>query len=167
MVWIVFVRFRKYYNLWAYDKGTICDKFVNRKVPLMQIDEKFTFYANIIEELQHTPNFLDVECMRINLRPLVDTICHHAQEWITTLGEKLAISTAAAIDVIRNDINVSCYFNIRHIPIILQMQSRHIIYIQETHKLILKTRVQENVLTQISNILFTYQINLLRIVSHY
>lgn len=103
----------------------------------MQIDEKFTFYANIIEELQHTPNFLDVECMRINLRPLVDTICHHAQEWITTLGEKLAISTAAAIDVIRNDINVSCYFNIQHIPIILQMQSRHIIYIQETHKLIL------------------------------
>lgn len=80
---------------------------MDRKVPLMQLDEKFTFYANIIEDLQRIPNFLDVNCIRINLRPLVDTICLHAQEWITTLGEKLAISTAAKIDAVRNDINVS------------------------------------------------------------
>lgn len=103
----LFHRFRKYYNLWAYDKSTICEKFVTKKVPLMELDEKFTFYTNVIEELQHTPHYLDVGCIRINLRPLVDTIILHTQEWITTLGEKLAISTAAAVNDIRNDINAS------------------------------------------------------------
>lgn len=102
-------RFRKYYNLWAFDKETICEKYVNRGVPLVQLDEKFTFYANIMDELQQLPTFYDVQCIRINLKPLLDTICQHAQQWCTKLGEKLAERTIANMDQMRFKIKVSKY----------------------------------------------------------
>uniref|UniRef100_A0A1I8PAD1 Dynein-1, subspecies f n=1 Tax=Stomoxys calcitrans TaxID=35570 RepID=A0A1I8PAD1_STOCA len=97
-------KFRKYYNLWAFDKETICEKYVDRGVPLVQLDEKFTFYANIMNELQQLPTYYDVQCIRINLRPLLDTICHHAQQWCTKLGEKLAQRTVANMDKMRLEI---------------------------------------------------------------
>ncbi|KAI8122976.1 axonemal, Dynein heavy chain 10 [Lucilia cuprina] len=99
-------KFRKYYNLWAFDKETICEKYVNRGVPLVQLDEKFTFYANIMDELQHLPKHYDVQCIRINLKPLLDTICQHAQQWRTKLGEKLAERTIANMDKMRFEIKV-------------------------------------------------------------
>ncbi|XP_037827971.1 dynein heavy chain 10, axonemal-like, partial [Lucilia sericata] len=99
-------KFRKYYNLWAFDKETICEKYVNRGVPLVQLDEKFTFYANIMDELQHLPTHYDVQCIRINLKPLLDTICQHAQQWRTKLGEKLAERTIANMDKMRFEIKV-------------------------------------------------------------
>uniref|UniRef100_A0A1A9X2M2 Uncharacterized protein n=1 Tax=Glossina brevipalpis TaxID=37001 RepID=A0A1A9X2M2_9MUSC len=96
--------FRKYYNLWAFDKETICDKFVDRGVPLVQLDEKFAFYANIIEELQQLPTTFNIQCIRLNLKPLLDSICQHAQEWCTTLGEKLAAKNVKNIDKMRLEI---------------------------------------------------------------
>ncbi|XP_058981464.1 dynein axonemal heavy chain 10-like [Musca domestica] len=97
-------KFRKYYNLWAFDKETICEKYVDRGVPLVQLDEKFTFYANIMNELQQLPTYYDVQCIRINLKPLLDSICHHAQQWCTKLGEKLAQRTVANMDRMRLEI---------------------------------------------------------------
>lgn len=102
-----YCRFRKYYNLWAFDKETICDKFVDRGVPLVQLDEKFAFYANIIEELQQLPTAFNIQCIRLNLKPLLDSICQHAQEWCTTLGEKLAAKNVKNIDKMRLEIKVS------------------------------------------------------------
>uniref|UniRef100_A0A1A9ZFQ5 Dynein heavy chain tail domain-containing protein n=1 Tax=Glossina pallidipes TaxID=7398 RepID=A0A1A9ZFQ5_GLOPL len=98
------MKFRKYYNLWAFDKETICDKFVDRGVPLVQLDEKFAFYANIIEELQQLPTAFNIQCIRLNLKPLLDSICQHAQEWCTTLGEKLAAKNVKNIDKMRLEI---------------------------------------------------------------
>uniref|UniRef100_A0A1B0C4S3 Uncharacterized protein n=1 Tax=Glossina palpalis gambiensis TaxID=67801 RepID=A0A1B0C4S3_9MUSC len=105
-----FCRFRKYYNLWAFDKETICDKFVDRGVPLVQLDEKFAFYANIIEELQQLPTAFNIQCIRLNLKPLLDSICQHAQEWCTTLGEKLAAKNVKNIDKMRLEIKLEEFF---------------------------------------------------------
>lgn len=80
---------------------------MNRGVPLVQLDEKFTFYANIMNELQQLPTYYDVQCIRINLKPLLDTICQHAQQWRTKLGEKLAERTIVNMDKMRFEIKVS------------------------------------------------------------
>ncbi|KAM7359342.1 dynein heavy chain at 89D isoform 2-T2 [Cochliomyia hominivorax] len=97
-------KFRKYYNLWAFDKEAICEKYVNSGVPLVQLDEKFTFYANIMDELHQLPTYYDVQCIRINLKPLLEAICQHAQQWCTILGEKLAQRTIANMDKMRFEI---------------------------------------------------------------
>lgn len=103
---LITYRFKKYYNLWAFDKEAICEKYVSRGVTLVQLDEKFTFYANIMDELQQLPTYYDIQCIRINLKPLMDTICQHAQQWRTLLGEKLAERTTANTDIMRLEIKV-------------------------------------------------------------
>ncbi|EDV92648.1 GH18884 [Drosophila grimshawi] len=82
-------QFRKYFNLWAFEKDLICQKFVERQVTLVEIDEKFTFYSTIVNNLQQMRKFHNVGCIRINLSPLLESISHHAKEWCTILGEEL------------------------------------------------------------------------------
>jgi len=83
------IRFRKYFNLWAYEKDVICQKFVERQVTLVEIDEKFTFYSTIVTTLQQMRKFHTVRCVRINLSPLLESIIQHAKEWCKILGEEL------------------------------------------------------------------------------
>ena len=94
---------------------------MNRGVPLVQLDEKFTFYANIVDELQQLPTYYDVQCIRINLKPLLDTICQHALQWRTKLGEKLAERTVINMDKMRLEIKVSMNNNVhdRHTAVAL------------------------------------------------
>ncbi|XP_064550918.1 dynein axonemal heavy chain 10 [Drosophila montana] len=82
-------QFRKYFNLWAFEKDMICQKFVERQVTLVEIDEKFTFYSTIVETLQQMRQHHDVRCVRINLSPLLESIVQHAKDWCSTLGEVL------------------------------------------------------------------------------
>lgn len=104
---LLIFRYRKYYNLWAYDKVAVCDKFVNRGVPLVKLDEKFTFYANVIEELHQSPTYKDVQCIRINLKPLLNIISEHAAQWRNTLGDLLASKTRSNMTLMRQEIAVS------------------------------------------------------------
>lgn len=83
-------RWRKYQNLWQFDKTLICEKFVNRDLPLVRLDEKFLFYSQLIEDLRHSKSHQNVKGIHINLNPLIDSICDHAVEWIHTLGRILA-----------------------------------------------------------------------------
>ncbi|KAH8257767.1 hypothetical protein KR038_000855 [Drosophila bunnanda] len=97
-------QFRKYFNLWAYEKGYICQKFVEKQVTLVEIDEKFTFYSSIVETLATLPKYQDVKCVRINLQPLLDSITLHAKEWCTTLGEELLHHVNDNMKAMRNEI---------------------------------------------------------------
>lgn len=84
---------KKYQSLWLYDKVLICEKFVNRNLPLVRLDEKFLFYTQTVADLRKAKTFYDVKGIRINLQPLIDSICDHATEWRNTLGRILAERT--------------------------------------------------------------------------
>lgn len=86
-------RWRKYQALWKYDKVLICEKFVNLNLPLVRLDEKFLFYTQTVEDLRKAKTYYDVKGIRINLQPLIDSICEHATDWRNTLGRILAERT--------------------------------------------------------------------------
>lgn len=89
----------------------ICSRYIERNTPLHQLDEKFTFYAGIVAELQEMPLYINAECIRINIKPLVNAIIEHTREWHTTLGEKFALKTVQQVDSLRLNINVSICLN--------------------------------------------------------
>ncbi|XP_011184312.3 dynein axonemal heavy chain 10 [Zeugodacus cucurbitae] len=100
----IIAKFKQYFYLWAFDKHAIAEKFINRGMPLVILDEKFTFFANIIEEIQLMPPYWNTKSIRINLKKLMDSISQHAQQWRTILGELLAKRTAQNILKLRNEI---------------------------------------------------------------
>lgn len=76
-----------------YDKTIICEKFINKNHPLYKIDEKLLFYSEIVLDLKNRRQYYDIKSIRINLQPLVDAICEHADDWRITLGSILAEKT--------------------------------------------------------------------------
>ncbi|KAH8417458.1 hypothetical protein KR222_000260 [Zaprionus bogoriensis] len=98
------VQFRKYFNLWAFEKDTICQKFVESQVTLVEIDEKFTFYSTIVTNLEQMRKHHTVRCVRINLGPLLESIKQHAKEWCTALGEELLRHVNENMRIMRNEI---------------------------------------------------------------
>ncbi|XP_055846772.1 dynein axonemal heavy chain 10 isoform X2 [Episyrphus balteatus] len=97
-------RFKKFYGLWSYDKVAICEKFVNSGAPLVQFDEKFTFFAKVIHELRQSPTYCDVRCIRIDVKPIIECLCEHALEWKNTLGEILANKTRRKMTILKDEI---------------------------------------------------------------
>lgn len=94
----IYRSWKKYRNLWMYDKVSICEKFLNRGIPsLVRIDEKFLFYSEIIGRLRKHDTYHTIMSVRINLKPLIDGICEHAIEWQTVLGEILSERTNQSI----------------------------------------------------------------------
>lgn len=83
------LRWRKYQNLWVYDKVKICDRFVGHNASLARLDEKFLFYSQLVDELRLARPHQDLRGVRINLQPLIDAICEHARDWSATLGRIL------------------------------------------------------------------------------
>lgn len=47
-----------------YDKNAICEKFVNRGLPLVKLDEKFLFYTQIVEDLENHKPYFDIKSVR-------------------------------------------------------------------------------------------------------
>lgn len=62
--WRYLYRWKKYNNLWAFDKNLICEKFAATKPTLLQYDEKFTFYGGILEELEDMAPYFDINSVR-------------------------------------------------------------------------------------------------------
>jgi hypothetical protein len=85
-----------------YDKKVICDKYLNRGVPLVRLDEKFIFFTQIINDLENVKPHHDIKAIRINLRPLIQSIIEHAVEWRNTLGNM--VSDRTNIEMIRMNV---------------------------------------------------------------
>lgn len=98
------LRWRKYKSLWIFDKAAICEKFVSKNLPLVKLDEKFLYYTQIYEDLKKHKPYFDVRGIRINLRPLIDSINEHAIEWRNTLGNILAERTRQNMLDLKNHI---------------------------------------------------------------
>ncbi|KAL7022048.1 hypothetical protein ACKWTF_012111 [Chironomus riparius] len=87
-------RWHKYKSLWMYDKNVVCDKYLNRRIPLVRLDEKFIFFTQIINDLESVKPYYDIKSIRINLQPLIHAIIEHAVEWRNTLGNMLSDRTS-------------------------------------------------------------------------
>lgn len=87
----------------------ICEKFINRGLPLIKIDEKFLFYTEIIDSMEKIVPYHDIGPIRINLNLLINSICEHATEWKNTLGGILAEKVLQNIKGLRNHIKASAF----------------------------------------------------------
>lgn len=92
------VRWRKYRNLWVYDKNSTCDKFSSKNPILSDYDEKFSFYAQVSSELAELVPYEDVCCVRLNLQPIIESVQNHCEGWKEALGNRLAENTRQAMD---------------------------------------------------------------------
>nr|KAF7430111.1 hypothetical protein H0235_006509 [Vespula pensylvanica] len=91
--WGYLQKWKKYSNLWTFDKIIAGEKFASTKPTLRQYDEKFTFYGGILEELDDMAHNIDISSIRINLKPLMRGIEQHAMEWKQVLGNFLLVDT--------------------------------------------------------------------------
>uniref|UniRef100_A0A182IR22 AAA+ ATPase domain-containing protein n=1 Tax=Anopheles atroparvus TaxID=41427 RepID=A0A182IR22_ANOAO len=94
---------QKYRNLWMYEKMSVCEKFLNQNVSLAQLDEKFIYYTQIVNELERHKPFHDIKSIRVNLKPLIKGIVDHAVEWRNTLGNILAERTRQQMVVLHEE----------------------------------------------------------------
>nr|XP_046467282.1 dynein axonemal heavy chain 10 [Neodiprion pinetum] len=88
-------KWRKYGNLWRYDKSQTCEKFAAKNPTLLQYDEKFTFYGAIVDEVDVMTPYYDINSIRVNIKPLCEGIREHGKEWKQILGNHLIAETQA------------------------------------------------------------------------
>lgn len=91
-------RWKKYRNLWSFDKAVTCEKFLEKYSSLSLWDDKFMFYNQIIESLESISSVRDIGCIQLNLKPLLNTIVSHCMEWKTTLGSLIDSITKEKMD---------------------------------------------------------------------
>lgn len=82
-------KWKRYRNLWSFDKNLVCERFLAKYSQLDKFDDKFTFYDNIIQEMAENRDYVNVGSIRLNLRPLFDIITVHAIEWKNILGDQI------------------------------------------------------------------------------
>lgn len=94
-----------------YDKNVVCDKYLNRGIPLVRLDEKFIFFTQIINDLENVKPYYDIKSIRINLRPLIHAIIEHAVDWRNTLGNMLSDRTSVEMVTMNGEFKVSDVFS--------------------------------------------------------
>lgn len=62
--WHYLHRWKKYSNLWSFDKNLAAEKYAATDPTLLQYDEKFTFYDNIIEEIKEMDVYQNLHSVR-------------------------------------------------------------------------------------------------------
>ncbi|XP_011874224.1 PREDICTED: dynein heavy chain 10, axonemal [Vollenhovia emeryi] len=97
-------RWKKYSNMWSFDKNLASEKFAAMKPTLLQYDEKFTFYEGILEELEDMSFYFDINSVRLNLKPLLSGIERQAKEWKQALGNYLLSDTVLAMSQLKAQI---------------------------------------------------------------
>lgn len=92
-----------------YDKNVVCDKYLNRGIPLAKLDEKFIFFTQIINDLENVKPYYDIKSIRINLQPLLHAIIEHAVEWRNTLGNMLSDRTSTEMVALNTEFKVNIF----------------------------------------------------------
>lgn len=98
-------KWKKYRNLWTFEKTSTCEKFLSRYASLSMYDDKIMFYNDIIAYIRNRNSYVDAECIRLNLAPLFDTIEFHCQEWKNIFGNLLDVATKASMDEMKERID--------------------------------------------------------------
>ncbi|CAH0394939.1 unnamed protein product [Bemisia tabaci] len=86
-------KWRKYQSVWLLDKDANVEKFAAQNPKFNAYEEKFSFYSDMLAELNAIETFTDIQCIRIDLTKLIDSLKTHLVLWKNKLGEKLANDT--------------------------------------------------------------------------
>nr|XP_034835442.1 dynein heavy chain 10, axonemal [Maniola hyperantus] len=97
-------KWQKYQHLWAFDKNLSCEKYIQKHEQIQKYDEKFFFFEDIIADLNNHVNFVDIGAVRVNLRPIIQQVQGHAQEWKNILGQCIASKTRMNMYDLKNQI---------------------------------------------------------------
>ncbi|KAF7265371.1 hypothetical protein GWI33_021219 [Rhynchophorus ferrugineus] len=96
---------KRYKMLWSFDKESTCQKFMQGSITLETYDEKFMFYKEIAQNVTNYRDYVDLDSIRINLRPLLNTIAQNCREWKDTLGQLLDADTYEKMLEMKKDID--------------------------------------------------------------
>lgn len=96
----------KYKSLWSYEKMSTCEKFVKENKEIVKFDEKFVYYETIVDNLKEHVDFKNIDCIQINLVPLITNIQNHALEWKSILGKSLISYTRERMNGLDETIQV-------------------------------------------------------------
>ncbi|XP_066582837.1 dynein axonemal heavy chain 10 [Prorops nasuta] len=83
------VRWKRRSSVWSFEKRLVCERFAAKKPTLLQYDEKLSYYTLMLEELQDMAVYYDLGSIRINLKPLLNGIAKHANQWKQTYADCL------------------------------------------------------------------------------
>ncbi|XP_069678773.1 dynein axonemal heavy chain 10-like [Periplaneta americana] len=86
-------RWRRYRNLWTFDKNVSCDKFVSKNPTLEDYDRKLVLYEGYITEIDEAQTYYDIHSVRVNLIPIIEAVKYHSSEWKRLIGLRLADDT--------------------------------------------------------------------------
>ncbi|XP_012151823.2 dynein heavy chain at 89D [Megachile rotundata] len=100
--WHYLMRWKKYSNLWTFDKNLAAKKFAATEPTLFQYNEKFTFYDSILDEVKEMEPHHDLYSIRLNLNPLLTGMKQHANEWKQVLGNFLLEETVRGMTDLQN-----------------------------------------------------------------
>ncbi|KAJ8924399.1 hypothetical protein NQ315_007195, partial [Exocentrus adspersus] len=98
-------KWKKYRNLWVFEKVSSCEKFLLKNNSLSSYDDKFMFYNDIIAFIRNRKSYADVGSIRLNLLPLFDAIEFHCVEWKNTFGNLLDSATKVSMDQMKERID--------------------------------------------------------------
>ncbi|KAF9424732.1 hypothetical protein HW555_000033, partial [Spodoptera exigua] len=129
------VKWQKYSHLWSYDKHLSCEKYVQKYDQIFKYDEKFFFFEDIINDLDDHVKFVDIGAIRVNLRPVIQQIQDHAQEWKNILGDCIASNTRASMYDLKTQIE--------HLRMTVNMNIKGL----EDFKLVMATITQVQLMT--------------------
>ncbi|KAJ8973386.1 hypothetical protein NQ317_012102 [Molorchus minor] len=101
----VLQKWKCYKMLWTHEKVSTCEKFLAKYTLLSNYDEKFMFYNDLIQNIDVFGEYIDTGSIRLNLRPLLNTIKFHCQEWKVTLGYLIDFQTKAKMDEFKEKID--------------------------------------------------------------
>ncbi|KAH1015210.1 dynein axonemal heavy chain 10 [Dendroctonus ponderosae] len=86
-------RWKRYKMLWSFEKESTCERFMSSMVTLETYDDKFMFYQDIAQSMVNYRDYVDIDSVRLHLRPLLNIIAQHCIEWKDTLGRLLDSDT--------------------------------------------------------------------------
>ena len=80
---------KKYKNLWKFDKKNTCGKFLERNPSCVDFDEKLLIYSLLERQIKWRERQISFQCMQVSLLPLVETLLSETQQWIKSVGKLL------------------------------------------------------------------------------
>lgn len=98
-------KWKRFKNLWSFDKHLTCERFLAKNTQLDKIDDKFTFYDNIIHEMKENRDYANIMSIRLNFRPLFDMISIHSLEWKEILGEQITKMVKEKMQMLKDTID--------------------------------------------------------------
>ena len=80
---------KKYRNLWKFDKTNTCSKFLERQPSCVDFDAKLLYYSLLERQIAQRENTTNFNCLQITLKPIKASLLNETHEWIICLGKLL------------------------------------------------------------------------------